>query len=215
MLIFVVNTCPARTFWNSTHCLVSPFMLDWSRNLWQNPMWNMAVNNISYPIYPLSTRTEKGYITKMIPFFFCSVYVSDFSIDSDFTTIIHRPYQSMLNLRTLTVWKDFANSSTAVPLRCTDTGSKRGTTRIEQLSSNILHVKISGQTLVMFHDDTSVLWSAFKWFYLLTDHMYSTAAKGEVNYCAAPEFMSVKPRVYECGSLVHLSLTSASGIKWV
>ena len=35
----------------------------------------MAVNNISYPIYPLSTRTEKGYITKMIPFFFCSVYL--------------------------------------------------------------------------------------------------------------------------------------------
>ena len=34
----------------------------------------MAVNNISYPIYLLSTRTEKVYITKMIPFFFCSVY---------------------------------------------------------------------------------------------------------------------------------------------
>ena len=33
-------------------------------------MWNMAVNNISYPVYPFSTRTEKGYITKMIPFFF-------------------------------------------------------------------------------------------------------------------------------------------------
>ena len=39
-------------------------------------MWNMAVHNISYPIYPLSTRIEKGYITKMIPFFFCSVYQS-------------------------------------------------------------------------------------------------------------------------------------------
>ena len=39
-------------------------------------MWNMAVNNISYPIYPLSTRTEEGYITKMIPFFFCSVYLT-------------------------------------------------------------------------------------------------------------------------------------------
>ena len=74
MLIFVVNIRPARTFWNSTHCLLSPFTLDWSRNLWHNPMWNMAVNNISYPMYPLSTRTEKGYITKMIPFFFCSVY---------------------------------------------------------------------------------------------------------------------------------------------
>ena len=35
----------------------------------------MAVKNISYPIYPISTRTEKGYITKSIPFFFCSVYV--------------------------------------------------------------------------------------------------------------------------------------------
>ena len=23
-------------------------------------MWNMAVNNILYPIYPLSTKTEKG-----------------------------------------------------------------------------------------------------------------------------------------------------------
>ena len=38
-------------------------------------MWNLAVNNIPYPIYPLSTRTEKGYITKIIPFFFCSVYI--------------------------------------------------------------------------------------------------------------------------------------------
>ena len=74
MLIFVVNIRPARTFWNSTHCLRSPFTLDWSRNLWQDPMWNMAVNKISYPIYPLSTRTEKGYITKMIPFFFFVQY---------------------------------------------------------------------------------------------------------------------------------------------
>ena len=75
MLIFVVNIRPEPTFWNSTHCLLSPFTLDWSRNLWHNPMSNMAVNNISYPIYPLSTRTEKGYNTKMIPFFFCSVYI--------------------------------------------------------------------------------------------------------------------------------------------
>ena len=29
--------------------------------------------NLSHPQYPLSTRNEKGYITKMIPFFFCSV----------------------------------------------------------------------------------------------------------------------------------------------
>ena len=37
----------------------------------------MAVNNISYTIYLLSTRTEESYITKMIPFFFffCSVYI--------------------------------------------------------------------------------------------------------------------------------------------
>ena len=76
MLICVVNIGQARTFWNSTHCLLSPFTLDWSLNLWHNPMWNMAVNNISYPIDPLSTRTEKGYITLMIPFFFCSVYES-------------------------------------------------------------------------------------------------------------------------------------------
>ena len=75
MLIVVVNIRPARTFWNSTLCLLSPFTLDWSRNLWHNPMWNMAANNISYPIFPLLTRTEKGYITKMIPFFFCSVYI--------------------------------------------------------------------------------------------------------------------------------------------
>ena len=47
-------------------------------------MWNMAVNNISYPIYPLSTRTEKGYITKMIPFFFCSVYQQK----SEYTTLV-------------------------------------------------------------------------------------------------------------------------------
>ena len=75
MLIFVINIRPARTFWNSTHCLLSPFTLEWSRNLWHYLMWNMAVNNISYPIYPLSTRTVKGYFTKMIPFFFCSVYI--------------------------------------------------------------------------------------------------------------------------------------------
>ena len=36
----------------------------------------MAVNSISYPIYPLSTRIEKGYITKAIPFFFVQ-YISD------------------------------------------------------------------------------------------------------------------------------------------
>ena len=76
MLIFVVNIRPARTFRNSTHCLLSPFTLDWSRNLLHNPMWNMAVNNISYPIFPLSTRIEKGYTTKIIPFFFCSVYMT-------------------------------------------------------------------------------------------------------------------------------------------
>ena len=69
MVIFVVNIRQARTLWNSTHCLLSPFTLDWSRNLLHNPMWNMAVNNISYPIYLLSTRTEKGCITKIIPFY--------------------------------------------------------------------------------------------------------------------------------------------------
>ena len=31
--------------------------------------------NISYSIYPTLTRTEKGYITKIIPFFFCSIIV--------------------------------------------------------------------------------------------------------------------------------------------
>ena len=69
---------PARTCWNSIHCQLNPFMLDWSRNLLHNPMWNMAVNNISYPIYPLSTRIEKGFTTKIIPFFFvqysCTIY---------------------------------------------------------------------------------------------------------------------------------------------
>ena len=74
MLIFVVNIRPARTFWNSTHCLLSPFTLNWSRNLLRNPMWNMTVNNMSYSIYLLSTKIEKVYITKIIPFFFF-VYV--------------------------------------------------------------------------------------------------------------------------------------------
>ena len=37
----------------------------------------MAVNNISYIIFPLSAIIEKGYTTKMIPFFFCSVYHQD------------------------------------------------------------------------------------------------------------------------------------------
>ena len=90
MLIFVVNIRQARTFWNSTHCLLSPFTLDWSRNVLHNPMWNMAVNNISYSIYPLSARTEKGYITKIIPFFFCSVYfwLTAKNIKSDLETIL-------------------------------------------------------------------------------------------------------------------------------
>ena len=70
MLIFVINIRPARTFWNSNNCLLIPFTLDWSRNLLHNPMWNMTVNNISYLKYPLSTRPEKGYITKIISFFF-------------------------------------------------------------------------------------------------------------------------------------------------
>ena len=48
----------------------------------------MAVNNISYPIYPFSTRTEKGYITKMIPFFFCSVYMH---------RITNRPFKKFEN----------------------------------------------------------------------------------------------------------------------
>ena len=76
ILIFVVNIRPARTCWISTHCLLGPFTLDWSRNLLHNPMWYMAVDNISYPIYPLSTRTEKCNITKIIPFFFCLVYLA-------------------------------------------------------------------------------------------------------------------------------------------
>ena len=76
MLIFVVKIRPTRTFCKSTHCLLSPFTLDWSWSVLvlHNPMWNMAVNNISYPIYPLSMRTEKGYITRIIPFFLYSVY---------------------------------------------------------------------------------------------------------------------------------------------
>ena len=35
----------------------------------------MAANNISYPIYPLPTRIEKGYTTKIIPFFFSVQYI--------------------------------------------------------------------------------------------------------------------------------------------
>ena len=65
---------PARTFWNYTHCLLSPFTLDWSRNLLHYPMWNMTDNNISYPTYPFSRRIEKSYTIKIIPFFCCLVY---------------------------------------------------------------------------------------------------------------------------------------------
>ena len=94
MLIFVVNIRPARTFSNSTHCLLSPFTLDWSRNLWHNLMWNMAVNNISYPIYPLPTRTEKGYITKMIPFFFLfSICCYIFILDCMLAAILYEVYK--------------------------------------------------------------------------------------------------------------------------
>ena len=50
-LLFVVNIRPARTFWDSTHCLLSPFTLDWSRNLWHNPMRNMAVKTIFHISY--------------------------------------------------------------------------------------------------------------------------------------------------------------------
>ena len=100
MLIFVVNIRPARTFWNSTHCLLSPFTLDWYRNLWHNPMWNMAVNNISYPIYPLSTRTEKGYITKMIPFFFCSVYHLIFILNTN--TWVNLPSRFLILIKIVT-----------------------------------------------------------------------------------------------------------------
>ena len=67
--IFVVYIRPARTFLKS-NCLPSLHTLDWSRNLLHNPMWNMAVNNILYSIYPISMRTEKSNITKCIPFFF-------------------------------------------------------------------------------------------------------------------------------------------------
>ena len=54
--------------------ILNSFTLNWSRNVLHNPMWNMAVNSISYSIYLLSTKIEKGYTTKIIPFFFCSVY---------------------------------------------------------------------------------------------------------------------------------------------
>ena len=33
-------------------------------------MLNMAVNNISYQLHPLSTRIEKGFTTKILFFFF-------------------------------------------------------------------------------------------------------------------------------------------------
>ena len=96
MLIFVVNIRPARTFWNCTHCLLSPFTLDWSRNLLHNPMWNMAVNNISYSIYLLSTKIENGYTTKGIPIFFCSVYneTKFLSCHIPYTNNILRPVSS-------------------------------------------------------------------------------------------------------------------------
>ena len=54
----------------------------------------MAVFNIFYPIYPLSTRTEKGYTTKIIPFFFVQ-HTSIYDKRDDFNFhITNFPYLS-------------------------------------------------------------------------------------------------------------------------
>ena len=66
---------PSTNVLISTHCLLNPFTLDWSRNLLHILMWNMAVNNISYSIYLFSTKIEEGYTTKIIPFFFFVQYI--------------------------------------------------------------------------------------------------------------------------------------------
>ena len=54
----------------------------------------MAVHNISYPLYPLSTITEKGYTIKITPFFFCSVYdkikIKTFNSKRKIVAIEHR-----------------------------------------------------------------------------------------------------------------------------
>ena len=39
-----------------------------------NPMWNMAVHNISYHIYPLSTKIEKITLPKSYISFYFSIY---------------------------------------------------------------------------------------------------------------------------------------------
>ena len=67
-------------------------------------MWNMAVNNISYPIYmyPLSTRIEKGYTTKIIPFFF-SVLLNSF-VDNfryKFSLILYNSDRKLCNFITM------------------------------------------------------------------------------------------------------------------
>ena len=51
----------------------------------------MVVNNISYPIYPLSTRVEKVNTTKIIPFFFLfSICTKGYQISRKFTQKITR-----------------------------------------------------------------------------------------------------------------------------
>ena len=107
MLIFVVNIRPARTFWNSTRCLLSPFTLDWSRNLWHNPMWNMAVNNISYPMYPIQRElrkvsSPKWYLSFFVQYIrkhqlFCFIRKWIFNIRKSFSNLWKRISNKLWN----------------------------------------------------------------------------------------------------------------------
>ena len=84
MLIFVVNIRPAQTFWNSTHRLLFPFTLDWSRNLWHKPMWNMAVNN--------SVVAFKWHVTEVTCYLFTVIWhipSTVLGVDRLYTGVFH------------------------------------------------------------------------------------------------------------------------------
>ena len=70
----------------------------------------MAANNISHPKYSLSTRIEKGYTTKIIPFFFCSVYIhSATSLQQGITVIVF----VLMEVSTQNNWGKTASSITS------------------------------------------------------------------------------------------------------
>ena len=67
----MVNICPAQIFFEIQLAVYSALssLADLAiYYITRCGIW--LVNNISYSIYPLSTKTEKAYITQIIPFFF-------------------------------------------------------------------------------------------------------------------------------------------------